>query len=187
MRKICLLLTLAALLLTVTNCNNSDHDKQKALQLKETELQKREQNLDLQQGKYQKTPISTKDAVMLAEKQFENYLPKIVETNKGRIDVQQSYTGDFTGDGIEDVVIFFSLSPEDGGNTIIAQGLTLYQNTGRAVKVIAGFDPDYLFSFSRISKGKIYVEKLEYAETDGRCCPSIKTTHILKISGNKAY
>lgn len=185
MRKICLLLTLAALLWTVTNCNNSDHDKQKALQSKETELQKRD--FDLRQGKNQKTLISTKNAVILAEKQFENYLPKILETNEGRIDVQQSYTGDFTGDGIEDVVIFFSLSPEDGGNAIIAQGLTLYQNTGRAVKVIAGFDPDYLFSFSRISKGKIYVEKLEYAETDGRCCPSIKKTHILKISGNKAY
>jgi len=69
----------------------------------------------------------------------------------------------------------------------VGQGLSLYQNTGKTVKVIAGYEPDYLFGFDKISNGKIYVEKLEYADTDGRCCPSIKTAHILTISGGKAY
>ena len=32
-----------------------------------------------------------------------------------------------------------------------------------------------------------HITKLEYAETDGRCCPSVKTPHTLTIKGNKAY
>ena len=131
--------------------------------------------------------ISKEEAVKLAERQFENYLPKILDDNDARLDLQESHTGDFTGDGISDVAIYFSLAPHDGGNALIGQGLALYQNNGTNVKVIAGFEPDYLFSFNAIKNGKIYVEKLEYAETDGRCCPSIRTEHILKISGGKAY
>lgn len=131
--------------------------------------------------------ISTEEAVKLAEKQFEKYLPKILDDYDARLDIQESYIGDFTGDGISDVAIYFALAPQDGGNAIVGQGLALYKNTGTNVKVIAGYEPDYLFSFKTIKNGKIYVEKLEYAETDGRCCPSIKTEHILKISGGKAY
>lgn len=131
--------------------------------------------------------ISTEEAVKLAEKQFEKYLPKILDDNDARLDLQESHTGDFTGDGISDVAIYFSLAPQDGGNALVGQGLALYENTGTNVKVIAGFEPDYLFSFKEIKNGKINVEKLEYAETDGRCCPSIRTEHILKISGGKAY
>ncbi|MBV6878536.1 hypothetical protein NG800_001475 [Epilithonimonas ginsengisoli] len=131
--------------------------------------------------------ISTEQAVKLAEKQFEEYLPKILDDYDARPDLQESHTGDFTGDGISDVVIYFSLAPQDGGNALVGQGLALYKNTGTNVKVIAGYEPNYLFTFEKISDGKIYVEKLEYAETDGRCCPSIRTEHVLKISGGKAY
>ncbi|MBO6200043.1 MAG: hypothetical protein J6N74_00295 [Chryseobacterium sp.] len=131
--------------------------------------------------------ISTEQAVKLAEKQFEEYLPKILDDYDARPDFQESHTGDFTGDGISDVAIYFSLAPQDGGNALVGQGLALYKNTGTNVKVIAGYEPNYLFTFEKISDGKIYVEKLEYAETDGRCCPSIRTEHVLKISGGKAY
>ena len=131
--------------------------------------------------------ISTAEAVKLATAQFEAYLPKILESHDAAIDLQEAVTGDFTGDGIDDVAIYFSLSPKGGGNALVGQGLTLYQNDGRRVKVIAGFEPDYLFSFTKISGGKIYVEKLEYADEDGRCCPSIRTEHILTISGSRVY
>lgn len=70
---------------------------------------------------------------------------------------------------------------------MVCQGITLYQNTGTEVKVIAGFDPDYLFSFSRISDNKIYAQKLEYAEEDPRSCPSIKQEKALTISGSTVY
>nr|WP_121271774.1 hypothetical protein [Pedobacter schmidteae] len=131
--------------------------------------------------------LSIKDVVKQAEKQFAQYLPKILKSSDGVLDVQQSYTGDFTGDGIADVAIYFSLSPAGGGNAIIGQGLVLYKNEGNRVKVIGGYEPDYLFKVDTIRDGKIMVEKMEYAETDGRCCPSVRTKHTLTISGNKAY
>jgi hypothetical protein len=123
----------------------------------------------------------------MAEKKFRSYLPKIEASHEGVLDLMQSYTGDFTGDGIEDIAIYFSLSPKGGGNAIVGQGISLYKNLGNDVKVIAGFEPDYLFSFSRISNNRIFVEKLEYADGDPRCCPSIKEEKALTISGTKVY
>lgn len=136
----------------------------------------------------QQKTISTEDAVKLAMKQFDAYLPTILSENSDAgIDLQIPNVGDFTGDGVEDVAIYFNLVPKDGGNAIISQGLTLYKNTRLNVKVIAGYEPDYLFAFDTIRDGKIHVTKLKYAETDGRCCPSIKTPHTLTINGNRAY
>lgn len=134
-----------------------------------------------------KPDLSMPDAVKIADAQFKRYLPKMLEANNAYLDSKDIFTGDFTGDGIADVAIYFSLAPNEGGNTIVAQGLTLYQNNGNTVKVIAGYEPNYLFNFVKIKNGKIYVEKLEYTDTDGRCCPSLKTAHTLRISGNRAY
>lgn len=132
--------------------------------------------------------ISSDEAVALAMKQFDAYLPTILKENEdAAIDLQVPHTGDFTGDGVEDVAVYFNLVPKDGGNAILSQGLTLYKNIGNDVKVIAGYDPDYLFAFDTIKNSKIHVTMLEYAEEDGHCCPSIKTPHILTIKGSKAY
>lgn len=173
------------LFFAMTSCNNSKSEKE--LELKEKVLMLKEKELSIKEIQINRPKISTNDAVRLAEKQFKNYLPKILESHSAVLDVQESYTGDFTGDGIEDVAIYFSLGSGDGGNAIVGQGLTLYQNSGYDVKVIAGYEPDTLFGFEKISNGNVYVEKLEYAENDGRCCPSIKKEHILTISGSNAY
>ncbi|MBA5793803.1 hypothetical protein H1R17_07160 [Flavobacterium sp. xlx-214] len=151
--------------------------------------EKMEDNKDV---KEQITPkqkqISSDEAVALAMKKFDAYLPTILTENGDMaIDLQVSHTGDFTGDGVEDVAVYFNLVPKDGGNAILSQGLTLYKNIGNDVKVIAGYEPDYLFAFDTIKNGKIHVTMLEYAEDDGHCCPSIKTPHILTIKGSKAY
>ncbi|WP_316849482.1 hypothetical protein [Pedobacter agri] len=181
-RLLILVITLAAL-----GCNNANDDKQKELELKEKELALKEKDLELRTAESNQKKIPLKDAVKLAEAQFAKYLPTMLNAHNAYLDSQDTFTGDFTGDGLEDIAIYFSLAPNEGGNTIVAQGLTLYKNTGSAVNVIAGYEPDYMFSFLKINKGKIYVEKLAYAETDGRCCPSIKTTHALTIAGSKVY
>lgn len=170
--------------LIINGCENSQ--KEKELNLREREVTLKEKELALKSHSTNKQ-LTTNDAVRIAERKFNAYLPKILESHDAILDLQQSYTGDFTGDGIEDVAIYYSLAPSGGGNAIVGQGLSLYENKGNDVKVIAGYEPDYLFGFDRISNGRIYVEKLEYAENDGRCCPSIKTEHTLTISGSKAY
>ncbi|MEN2401037.1 hypothetical protein GKZ90_0014720 [Flavobacterium sp. MC2016-06] len=178
-------IALTLILFILISCNNLN--KEKELELKEKELLLKERELNLKEKQSPKKSISTNDAIRLAEKQFRKYLPKILKSHEAILDIQESYTGDFTGDGIEDVAIYFSLASNQGGNAIVGQGLTLYQNDGFVVNVIAGYEPDYLFEFDKINNGKIYVEKLEYTENDGRCCPSIKTEHTLTISGSNAY
>jgi len=175
------------LLLSVvlSGCNNSN--KERELELKEKELLLKEKELSLKEMQADRPKITTNDAVRLAEKQFRKYLPKILTSHDAELDLQQSYTGDFTGDGIEDVAVYFSLVPKDGGNAIVGQGLTLYQNSGYDVKVIAGYEPETLFQFDKITNGHIHVELLEYAENDGHCCPSIRTPHMLTISGSNVY
>jgi len=133
-------------------------------------------------------PYTTADAVRDAEKQFANYLPNIIESHGGAVlDMQRSHTGDFIEDGGDDVVIYFSLASAEGGNALVGQGLALYENTGSGVRVFAGFESDYPFVFESILKGRIWVNKLEWAPGDGSCCPSIKTPHGLTIRGRKVY
>ncbi|SHL39274.1 hypothetical protein SAMN05444146_3698 [Flavobacterium johnsoniae] len=122
--------------LVLAGCNNSQREKE--LELKEKELLLKEKELSIKENQNNRPKITTNDAVRLAEKQFKKYLPKNLESHDAVLDGTESYTGDFTGDGIEDVAIYFSLVPRDGGNAIVGQGLTLYQNSGYDVKVIAG-------------------------------------------------
>lgn len=136
--------------------------------------------------------FTLQNAIEIAEMKFSQYLPKILESHSSLdleaiVDTQTTYTGDFTGDGIEDIAIYFYLVPHEGGNMCLGQGVSLYQNTGDDVNIIAGFDPDYSFSFKKISNGLIYIDKLEYTEDDALCCPSIRVEHALTIVGNKAF
>lgn len=171
------------LLAVFTGCNTSENKGHQKDGLKEEKsLSKKEESKETVKNR-----ISNEEAVKLAVKQFEAYLPKILKTyDDGVIDLQDPHVGDFTGDGIADVAIYWNIAPE-GGNALIGQGLSLYKNDGHTVKVIAGYEPDYLFAFDTIKNGKIIVEKLEYTEDDGNCCPSIKIKHALTIKGNKAY
>ncbi|MCC6866756.1 MAG: hypothetical protein IT280_11420 [Ignavibacteria bacterium] len=121
-----------------------------------------------------------------AKNKFYAYLPKIEKTNEGKLNVMQTYTGDFTGDGLEDVAIYFTLS-FIGGNADKLNSIALYKNTGSSAKVIAGFEPSYSFSFNRISEGKIYITRNDYAPDDPRCCPSIKTEKVLTVSDGKVF
>lgn len=166
-------------------CTNDKREKE--LAEKEQELEKREQALAGKVISPSRPKISLAQAVKEAERKFQKHLPKILQEHDAAIDLQEPATGDFTGDGLEDVAIYFSLSPKGGGNALVGQGLALYKNTGYGVEILAGYEPEYLFSFEKISEGKIYVNQLEYADGDGRCCPSIQTKHTLTIKGNKVY
>ncbi|MBD2769847.1 hypothetical protein IC235_18310 [Hymenobacter sp. BT664] len=131
--------------------------------------------------------ITTEEAVRLAQAKFDAYLPKICSSHDAGLDGREAFTGDFTGDGVADVAIYFVLVPKEGGNTIVGQGLTLYKNTGTGVEVMAGFEPNYLFGFNRIAEGKIVIERIAYAESDAHCCPSIREEKTLTIEGTRVY
>ncbi|MBK9633706.1 MAG: hypothetical protein IPO64_04105 [Bacteroidetes bacterium] len=158
----------------------------KRIVAKGNELLLKEKVLNVKKAEAIKKSISIIEAVQLAENQFQIYLANFLKTNDATLELQESRIGDFTGDGIDDIVIDFCISPSGNGNTNWPF-LKLYQNTGTQVKFIADYNPSYLFSFDKISNGKIYVKKLEFSEDDARCCPSIEKAHTLNISGSKAY
>lgn len=129
--------------------------------------------------------LPIQDIVDKAKQHFEEYQKQLVKNKALTIGIIEPYTGDFTGDGKEDVVIQYSLEPTDGGNYLAGQGLVLYRNIGNDVEFIKDYEHPNLFTFSRISIGNIYITELEYAEEDPRCCPSIETTIQLSVNGNK--
>ena len=132
-----------------------------------------------------KTNKPSNFVIKKAEKMFADYLPKILKS-KGEgsfIDMQTTHIGDFTNDGIEDIVIWFNYSL--GGNLIAGYECAFYEVKGNDVKVVAGFQPNYIFTISEIKEGIIYINKSEYAEGDSKCCPSISTKVKLVFRGNK--
>jgi len=125
--------------------------------------------------------------VQKAEKMFAKYLPTILES-KGEeafLNLQETYVGDFTNDGIDDVIIWFDYT--FGGNSIAGTECAFYETVGNDVKVVAGFEPDYMFTISTIKNGIVHAEKIQYAVGDGHCCPSIITPIELIYRDNKIY
>jgi hypothetical protein len=128
--------------------------------------------------------ISSQDAVDLAKKDFlKNELPKLKNSNKdiGGIDVLEGYVGDLTNDKLDDIVVFYSLTAK-GGNVDINSGLAVYQNKDNKLLLVENIIPNYMFSVKKIFNNRIYIEKIEYAENDGRCCPSLKSEVQLKVN-----
>ena len=170
---------------TLFSCGTGS--KQKEIELKEKEIALRERELKLKEDslKQYTAKITLSDAITIAENKFSKYLPKIEKSHEGIIDTKETFTGDFTNDGIEDIAIAFTIVPSDGGNAILAQGISFYSNIGNNVKVIAGFDPGYLFSVDRIFNNKVYITKHIYMPNDPHCCPSISRKIELSIMSNK--
>lgn len=123
-----------------------------------------------------------------AEQMFANYLPTILKSkgDEAYVDLQRTHIGDFTNDGLPDVIIWFNYSL--GGMSIDGYESAFYENIGNEdVKVVAGFQPGYRFVIDKIKNGIIYIEKRELADGDGRCCPSIVSKIELVYKDNKVY
>lgn len=174
---------------------NQDKLKERELSIRERESAIKEKELGLSlndttalagtsPSEIETAILSMKEITGLAKKHFSVYKSKL-EYKDVAIGIVDAYTGDFTGDGKEDVVIYYSLEPTDGGNYMSGQGLVLYKNTGANAVFIDKYEPKYLFTFDKINNGNIYISKNDYAEDDPRCCPSIHVIMELTVNGNK--
>ena len=172
-----------------TDTSVENNDQEKINNELKINVEHKESNLDNKQKEQDaltmSDDVSIDKILHVAKTKFKSYLPQIEKTNDAKLDLMDVYTGDFTGDGKEDVAIYFTLAPAGGGNALAGQGIVFYENTGRDVKVIAGYEPDYSFYFDKISGGKVFVFKTEYTENDARCCPSIKVKKALTIVNGK--
>ncbi|MEO8516696.1 MAG: hypothetical protein ABI426_08130 [Flavobacterium sp.] len=162
-------------LILIASCNNN-------LQ-KEKELNSEEKELDLKTTETKSDVKTTMDPTKIADQKFNDYAPKIQKSKGGIIANQEIFVGDLNNDDLNDAVIWFSVSPE-GGNATLCQGLSVYINTGNDMKVIAGYEPEYLFNVIKISNNKIKITKLEYADDDAPGWPSIENVKYLMLNGN---
>jgi hypothetical protein len=155
--------------------------KEKELQLKEKELElkEREQNLKINPTKNIKI-----DPKNIAQQKFNNYIPKIEESKNAIVNNNKIFIGDLNNDNLDDAVVSFLLTPAEGGNMIIGEGMSVYINTGKDMKVVSGFEPDYLFKIIKISNNRIEIAKQDYAKNDAIGWPSIETIKYLMLSGN---
>lgn len=179
--------------ITIISCNNNKL-KERELSIRERELTIKEKELGLDSNDTtiannpivnRETPIlSMKEIIAFAKKHFAVYKSKL-EYKGVAIGIDDAYTGDFTGDGKEDVVIYYDLEPTDGGNYMAGQGLVLYKNIGNDAVFINKYEPKYQFSFDKINNGNIYISQDDYKEDDAHCCPSIHTIMELTVTGNK--
>lgn len=178
------------LLIFFISCNNSQ--KEKELELKERELDLKEKELNLKNAEPEtetKTEVKAEakvkiNAKQIAQQKFNNYAPKIEKTNGVIIQNQEIFVGDLNYDDLEDAVVWYTCSPAEGGNANAGQGLSVYINTGTDMKVVGGFEPEYLFKVIKISNNRIKITKQEYAENDSPGWPSIEKVKYLMLSGN---
>lgn len=127
--------------------------------------------------------LTKNEIISLSGRHFKEFKKNLTSRNT-EISGFKSYIGDYTGDGIEDVVINYGIEPTDGGNWHTG-GLMLYKNVGNDISFIQNYSPDYSFTFNKISGGNIIITKDDYADEDPRCCPSLHKTIKLKVNGSK--
>ena len=120
----------------------------------------------LQNSDAQQTLSPGKESLRL----FNKYVPVIEQKNDAIVDDPQVITGDINGDGKPDCIVFFVLTPKEGGNAITGEGAAVYINTGAGMKVAGAFpDVKFCYHIDRISNEIIYVKEYE-------CAPPYSTT-----------
>ncbi len=169
-----------SLIFLIISCNNLQ--KEKELELKERELDLKEKELKQKgQKDFTRTSFNVKNVTM---QKFNSYSSKIEQSKGAVIGNNEIFVGDLNHDELEDSVVWFVLTAEGGGNAVVGQGMSVYLNTGNDVKVVCGYEPDFLFRVIKIANNKVKIVKMEYAENDRNGWPSIETDLFLLLNGN---
>lgn len=125
--------------------------------------------------------ITDQDLQSLAKRHFEKYKIRF-ETESTTNAYDTTYVGDFTNDGLLDVVLDFTLDPTQG-NLNAGGGILLYKNTGSGITFIKEYNPEYLYRVDEVLNTGIFLKRFEYTDDDPRCCPSINKIIKLNVDG----
>ena len=102
--------------------------------------------------------ITEQDLQSLAQRHFEKYKIRF-ETESTTNAYDTTYVGDFTNDGLLDVVLDFTLDPTQG-NLNAGGGILLYKNTGSGITFIKEYNPEYLYHVNEVLNSGIFFEKI---------------------------
>jgi hypothetical protein len=184
MRKIFLLIST---ILLIASCNNTSK-KETELLKKENELLKKEIELNKHEKETIKSDVKPNkkiDVKKETQKLFDIYSLKIEKSNGARFEKREIMTGDLNDDGLEDSLVFFILTPEEGGNMIVGIEMAVYLNKGNRMEVVTSYNPEKTFKPIEIKNNKIHLIEYEYAEDDYPNYPSIENHKYLILRDNK--
>ncbi len=120
-----------------------------------------------------------------AENQFNIYISKKMKKEEQFIDTQETYLGDLTGDGLEDVIIFYTTAA-NGSNTVTDYKTSLFVNENGKMKQYPGFEGG-TFTVKGISNNKINIIRYNYADDDELGKPSIEISRTLSLTDDKKF
>lgn len=134
---------------------------------------------------------------------FLEFLPKVSEGLELNTDSElleeQGFTiilADLNNDSLLDAIVDYSLTPSremngGGGNAIgEISGLVYFKNDGSSL-IFGDHTDEFQGNFGsrnelqKVENGTVFLKKFDYAEDDGRCCPSIPYLTELEIVGEK--
>jgi hypothetical protein len=91
---------------------------------------------------------------------FNKYKPTIEKNNNAIVDEPKIVSGDINNDSLEDCVIFFVMTPKEGGNAIIGQEAAIYINTGKRMRVVGAFPKfNFCYTVDKIRDQVIYLKE----------------------------
>lgn len=99
------------------------------------------------------------------------------------VNIVKTYTGDLSGDGLEDIVIWYDVR-EINGRHPLESGVLLYRNTGNNIEFIKKHSGGGLDGYSNVEirNGKVILSWMEHRESDPYCCPTKKQTESIVIA-----
>lgn len=91
---------------------------------------------------------------------FEKYKPTIEKANNAIAQPPTVITGDLNSDGLTDCLLFFVLTPKEGGNAVLDRQTAVYINNGQSMKIGGAF-PQVNFCYvpTKIEAGIVYADE----------------------------
>lgn len=105
-----------------------------------------------------------------------------ISTNDVEATIVKTYTGDLSGDGLEDIVIWYDVRvPADIHP--LSQGVLLYENTGNTAEFRKNNSGGGLDGYSNVEirNGRVILSWLEHKDSDPYCCPTKKQTESIGL------
>lgn len=105
-----------------------------------------------------------------------------ISTNDVEATIVKNFIGDLSGDGLEDIVVWYDVR-EINGRHPLESGVLLYRNTGNNIEFIEKHSGGGLDGYSNVEirNGRVILSWMEHRDSDSYCCPTKKQTESIGL------
>lgn len=203
--KVICIITFTTFLFSCQSANNSKENelmqkenelmkKENELLLRENELLKKEQSGNQNQNKNQAQKQTSSNfqsnvTSQIIERAFLKSINRIEGSERDSASERYCYVvnilvGDLNQDGLKDGLVHYACGFKAGGNARAGSGWAVMINDNGSLFLLLTDEEINIVPSKITSDGTIIGEQLDYAPSDPRCCPSIKTPRNVKLLGN---